>query len=208
MVVHNSVEYLPKPNDFNKEQFKRENNLKEKVILTVCRLVPWKGVGTVMKLLPDLKNDFPDISFVSIGDGPEFAKLKNEGEKIKNQSGLDIRFLGNLPRRDVVPWYLSADAYVLNTNYEGIAHTLVEALYFRAPVVTTNAGGNPEIIINEYNGLVVDYDNRVHLLQGIKRVLSNNDLVQNFKANSQEKLKGDFLWEKVVETHLQALKIT
>jgi len=204
-VVHNSVEYLPRPSDFNKENFKKENGLKEKVILSVCRLVPWKGVDKVMEVLPDLKKEFPEISLIVIGSGPEYEKLKERGEELKKKYGLDVRLLGGLERSELAPWYLSADAYVLNTNYEGIAHTLVEALYFGTPVATTDAGGNPEIIIDGYNGLVFEYNNLDEIRGGLKKLLSDKELVKKLKSNTQKKLAEDFLWEKVVETNLKAL---
>lgn len=205
LVVHNSVEYFSPLSDFDLERFKHENNLNEKVVLSVCRLVPWKGVGTVMDLIPELKKTFPSISFVSIGDGPELETLKKKAEQMRNEKGVDVRVLGYLPRKEIIQWYLSSDVYVLNTNYEGIAHTLAEALHFRVPVVTTPAGGTPEIISNEYNGLVVEFDNPEQLKEAIKRILTDKELVFRLKANSEEKLKGDFIWEKVVETNLRAL---
>jgi len=205
LVVHNSVEYLPVPKGFDKEEFKRENNLKEKVIITVSRLVPWKGVGPVMNVLPRLKEQNKEISFICIGAGPEFEKLKKQGGELGEKYGLDIRLLGNIPRKQVTPWFLTADAYVLNTNYEGIAHTLVEALYFKTPVIASRAGGNGEIIIDEFNGLMVDYSNEDQIFKALKRILSDENLIKKFKNNSSEKLKNDFIWQKVVETNLKAL---
>ena len=205
LAVHNSVEYLPDPADFSKEKFKRDNGLKEKVIITVSRLVPWKGVGPVMNVLPRLKEYCRGISFVCIGNGPEFNKLKKQGDKLAAEHGLDIRLLGNIPRRLVIPWFLAADAYVLNTNYEGIAHTLVEALHFKTPIVASKAGGNGEIIISGFNGLMVDYSNEGQIFLALKRILTDEELIKKLKNNSGEKLKNDFIWEKVVAVNLKAL---
>jgi glycosyltransferase involved in cell wall biosynthesis len=205
--VHNSVEYLPFPENFDKEKFKRENNLKEKIIITISRLVPWKGIGPVMNVLPRLQAELKEISFVCMGDGPEFNKLKKQGEKMATEYGLDIRLLGNLPRKQVTPWFLIADAYVLNTNYEGIAHTLVEALYFKTPVIATRAGGNGEIIFDEFNGLMIDYSNEEQIYKALKRILTDQELIKKFKNNSGEKLKNDFIWERVIEINLKALYV-
>lgn len=205
LVVHNSVEYLPWPDDFNKEKFKQKNNLKEKVIITVSRLVPWKGIGPVMNVLPRLQKEGKEISFVCLGDGPEFSKLKKQGDELEVKYGLDIRLLGNLPRREVANWFLTADAYVLNTNYEGIAHALVEALYFKTPIIATRAGGNGEIIIDEFNGLMVGYGDEEQIFKALRRILTDQELIKKLKNNSGEKLKNDFIWDKVVETNLKAL---
>ena len=207
MVVHNSVEYLARPTGFSADVFRKNNNLKGKVIVTVGRLVPWKGLEKILEILPELNKEFSGISLIIIGEGPELENLKEKAGQLKKEPNLDVRFLGRLPRAEVIPWYLSADAYVLNSNYEGIAHTLVEALYFGAPIVATNAGGTPEIITNEYNGLVFKYNQEDEMKACLRRVLSDNNLVEKLKNNAKEKLANDFVWEKVVEAHLEALKI-
>lgn len=207
LVVHNSVEYLPAPENFDKEKFKAENNLRKKVIITVSRLVPWKGIGPVMNVLPRLQGYNKEISFICVGNGPEFDKLKKQGDELAVKYGLDIRLLGNIPRKKVVPWFLTADVYILNTNYEGIAHTLVEALYFKTPIVTTRAGGNPEIIIHEFNGLMIDYSNEQQIFEALERILNDGELVAKLKNNSGEKLKNDFIWKRVIETNLKALAV-
>jgi glycosyltransferase involved in cell wall biosynthesis len=207
-VVHNAVDYLPLPANFDRDKFRQDKGLKNKVILTISRLVPWKGVGTVLDILPAIKKEAGEVSFICIGDGPESNNLKKQAEELKKRdSELDIRFLGNISRQEAVLWFLAADVYVLNTNYEGIAHTLVEALYFETPIVTTFAGGNPEVIENGLNGLLVQYDDQLQLTAAINRILTDKELIGRLKNNSKAKLKDDFIWEKVIEVNLKALGI-
>ncbi|OIO51181.1 MAG: hypothetical protein AUJ11_02090 [Parcubacteria group bacterium CG1_02_44_65] len=205
LVVHNSVEYLPLPENFDKEKFKREYQLKEKVILSVSRLVPRKGVGRIMALLPRLKESVNEFSFVCIGGGPEYENLKKQSSELTEKYGLDIKLLGNLPRNQVLPWFLSADAFVNYSHWDGIAHTLLEALYCKTPIVASRAGGNIEIVEDGFNGLLVDFGNEEQLLAAIRRVLTDQELIKKLKNNSGEKLKNDFIWEKVVAVNLKAL---
>lgn len=205
-VARNSVDYLPIPSDFNKEFFKKQNNLKEKVILTVCRMIPGKGVEKILEILPDLKKDFPEISFVGLGGGPELEKLAGKSRELKNRFGVDARFLGDLPRNEVIFWYLAADAYILNTRHEGMAHTLLEAAYLGTPVATTGAGGNPEIIEDGHTGLVFDFNDGEQIKSALKKILFDNDLAEKLAANAGEKLKSNFSWKKAVEANLRILK--
>ncbi len=205
LVVHNSVEYLPYPENFDKAKFKRENELKEKVIITVSRLVPRKGVSHVMKTLSELQKRTKEISFICIGGGPEYDNLKQQAEQLKSKYGLDIRLLGNLARKQVIPWFLTADAFVLYSHWEGIAHTLVEALYFKTPIVASRVGGNVEIVEDGFNGLLVDYGRESELLAALEKILTDQELAKKLKNNSGEKLKNDFIWDRVVETNLKAL---
>ncbi|MFH0955622.1 MAG: glycosyltransferase family 4 protein [Candidatus Falkowbacteria bacterium] len=205
LVVHNAVEYLSAPDNFDQEKFKRENQLQNKVIISISRLVARKGIGMVMKVLPRLKEYVNEISFICIGDGPEYDMLKKHGEELKQKYGLDVRLLGNLPRQQVIPWFITADAFVLNSNWEGIAHTLVEALSFKTPIIASRAGGNVEIIEDEFNGLLVDCGNEEQIFLALKRILTDQELVKKLKNNSGEKLKNDFIWDRVIETNLKAL---
>lgn len=205
LVVHNSVEYLPYPDDFDREKFKAENKLKEKVIITVSRLVPRKGVGQVMEVLPALSEKIGDFSFICIGDGPEYDNLTKQASELNIKYGLDARLLGNLPRKQVAPWFLAADALVLYSHWEGIAHTLLEALYFKTPIVASRAGGNVEVIEDGFNGLLMDFGDQKKLLDNLTIILSDKDLIAKFKNNSAEKLKNDFNWDQVVKINLKAL---
>ncbi|MFA6307047.1 MAG: glycosyltransferase family 4 protein [Patescibacteria group bacterium] len=205
LVAHNSVEYLPYPENFSKEKFKRENGLKEKVIITVSRLVPRKAVDRVIALLPRLKERVGEISFICIGAGPEYDNLKKQGSRLAEKYGLDIRLPGNLPRNQVLPWFLAADAFINYSHWDGIAHTLVEALYFKTPIIASRAGGNIEIIEDGFNGLLVDFGNEEQLFNSLIRILTDQELIKKFKNNSGEKLKNDFIWERVVEINLKAL---
>ncbi|KKS69993.1 MAG: Glycosyl transferase, group 1 [Parcubacteria group bacterium GW2011_GWA1_42_7] len=184
------MDYLPIPSDFNKEFFKKQNNLKEKVILTVCRMIPGKGVEKILEILPDLKKDFPEISFVGLGGGPELEKLAGKSRELKNRFGVDARFLGDLPRNED----------------EGMAHTLLEAAYLGTPVATTGAGGNPEIIEDGHTGLVFDFNDGEQIKSALKKILFDNDLAEKLAANAGEKLKSNFSWKKAVEANLRILK--
>lgn len=205
LVAHNSVEYLSAPENFDREKFKRENNLNEKVILSVSRLVRRKAVDRVMAQLPRLKERAGEITFVCIGGGPEYDNLKKQAAALAEACGLDVRLLGNLPRNQVVPWFLAADLFVNYSHWDGIAHTLVEALHFKTPVVASRAGGNVEIIEDGFNGLLVDFGDEEKLLNAMNKALTDQELIKKLKNNSREKLKDDFVWNKVVETNLKAL---
>lgn len=205
-VAPNSVDYLTISHDFDRESFKKKNDLREKVILTVCRMTPGKGVEKILEILPDLKKDFSQISFVALGDGPEREKLVQKSLELKRRFGLDVRFLGNVPRNETALWYRAADVFVLNTRHEGMAHTLLEAAYFGTPVATTGAGGNPEIIEDGHTGLVFDFNNGEQIKLSLKKILSDGILAQNLAGNAKGKIKSDFSWKKVLETNLRILK--
>ncbi|MCG2809755.1 MAG: glycosyltransferase family 4 protein [Candidatus Portnoybacteria bacterium] len=189
-VIYNSIDFL----DTRENSEVRPLN-EGKVILTVARLAPWKGVDTIIEIMPQLVERYKKIKFVVVGQGPEMENLKKMSE------GLGLResvfFAGKLGRREVVGYLRAADVFVLNTNYEGMSHTLLEAMKMGAPIITTKAGGNPETIKDGETGLLVDYRNKKQWLEAIISILDNPDLAKRLSKQAREDLKR-FSWDNVV----------
>ena len=143
------------------------------VLVTAARLVPWKGIGTLISILTTLKEAIGDVTLVIIGDGP----LKHDLEQRVLSSGLKdvVRFVGSLPQSSLGAAIKGADIFVLNTAYEGMSHQILEAMDLGVPVVTTKVGGNIELITSGVNGLLVSYDNRDELASAIERMTTHEE---------------------------------
>jgi glycosyltransferase involved in cell wall biosynthesis len=166
-----------------------------RLIVTACRLTPWKGVDGIIKIMSRLKEKIGETNLLVLGDGSELANLRS----LANSLGLNdnVYFLGRLDRAAMPEYFSAADAFVLNTNYEGLSHTLLEAMSAGTPIVTTNVGGNPELIENNAEGILVDYDNPDQLFTAILRVLTDQSLAAALAERAKSKLKS-FTWDKVI----------
>jgi len=70
-----------------------------------------------------------------------------------------------------VPAYLrAADAFVLNSSYEGLPHVVLEAMEVGVPVVATDAGGTGEVVVHERTGLLVPVGDGGALLEAVRRL--------------------------------------
>jgi glycosyltransferase involved in cell wall biosynthesis len=121
------------------------------LVLTVGRVLPWKGVDHLCVALAYV----PDVRLLVAGDGPALAAAKAQAAA----SGVEDRvtFLGQV-RRDQMPLYIKAADYVaLYSGYEGLSHTLLESLRAGTPVIASDKGGNPEVVRHGVNGLLVPY---------------------------------------------------
>lgn len=76
----------------------------------------------------------------------------------------------NLPREQALGWVQAADVFVINSTYEGLSHALVEAMSLGTPVIATDVGGNPELIDDGVNGLLVPAGNADELYDALKAV--------------------------------------
>ncbi len=112
----------------------------KRVLFTVVRCVPWKGVDFLIELLPKLSSD---TILVVAGDGP----MKEAWERLAVDRGVSgrVRFLGSVSSIIVADWNAASDAFVLASAYEGYPHVVVEALAAGRPCFVTDKAGNKEM---------------------------------------------------------------
>jgi glycosyltransferase involved in cell wall biosynthesis len=91
-----------------------------------------------------LQTEYPKLKLKIVGSGPELPFLQTlVGQK--NAADM-VEFLGNLPRQKALSYTQAADVFVLNSDYEGLSHVILEAQALGVPVLASNVGGNPEIV--------------------------------------------------------------
>ena len=181
-VVYNGTDF--KPLDLKKEEARKNIGISGNIILSAGRLVPWKGFKMLVKIMPELIKEHNFARLVIVGDGPEMETL----EIMKNNLGLQnkVYMVGKKPQEELKMYLAAADMFVLNTAYEGFSHQLLEAMAAGVPVVTTNAGGNPELVKQGDNGFMVKYNDELNLTEAIKAVFGNEDIRQKFSEEGKK----------------------
>ncbi|TSC79430.1 MAG: Glycosyltransferase [Parcubacteria group bacterium Gr01-1014_29] len=139
-----------------KDEARRILNLGGFVLLTVGRLVPWKGFQMLIELMPRLIQKIPDVKLVIVGTGPEEKNLQLTTYNLQ----LPVVFTGAVSKEKLLQHLAAADIFLLNTGYEGFSHQLIEAMAAGVPVITTNAGGNREVVRDGENALIARYNDR------------------------------------------------
>lgn len=167
-VIYNTFE---SPEAFSYAETRRKLNLAGRVLISVGRLVPWKGFGELIGVMPEIVCKFPDATLLIAGDGPERERLEKEIIRLSLQSR--VKLLGRLPQRELFEYLSASDVFVLYTGYEGFSHQLLEVLSLGVPIVTTKVGGNPELIENEKEGRLVPYGDKRGFGEAITEVLDN-----------------------------------
>jgi len=176
-----------------KEEARRVLGLDGFLLVTVGRLVPWKGFVMLVELLPKLVEVIPKVKLIIVGDGPERQQLELRSKKYKSRD--TVLLTGNVSKDKLAVYLAAADIFLLNTSYEGFSHQLIEAMSMGIPVVTTNAGGNKEVVRDGENALVAEYNNfeswkekilRLHEDEELRRVLSqsNKDIMQRYSVEN------------------------
>ena len=176
-VIYNA--YLPASDQLTCD-FK---NPREKTFVTVCRLVPWKGVNGILSAM----RAFPDYNLKVIGDGPLMDSLKAEALALNVSE--QVKFLGKMGRSEIMKTLSESSLFILNSTYEGLPHVVLEAFESKTPVVATRAGGTPEIVIDNQTGALVDVGSKEALVGGIQRALKSE---KHFVQEAEKMLSQKF----------------
>ena len=128
-----------------------------KVIMTLGRLDPVeqaKGFDRVIKMLPELKKQVPNIAYLIVGKGDDKARL----EAIADDHGVSdlVRYTGFIAEADKPNIYALADAYVMPSTGEGFGFVYTEAMACGIPVVGSSIDGSREALRNGMLGPLVD----------------------------------------------------
>ena len=164
-----------------------------KLIVTACRLTPWKGVDGIIRALPRLIEVLGKLNFLVLGDGPQLEKLKSLAQELSVADR--VFFLGRFDQEIVNNYTKAADVYILNTNYEGLSHALLEVMRMGTPIIASKSGGNPEVIDDKVNGLLIRYNNIDDIVDAAQKILSDPAQAREYVGRGYEKLKI-FSWDK------------
>ena len=170
-VIYNAFE--SSINEITKSEAKNNLNVESPCVISIGRLVPWKGFRALIEIMRDLLNDFPNLKLYIAGEGPDRKELSDLITKLNLEKSVSL--LGALPKEKLFEYISASDLFVLNTNYEGFSHQLLEVLSLNRPIVTTSAGGNPELIVDGESGILIEYNDKKALIESIGKILKDHD---------------------------------
>jgi len=116
-----------------------------------------------------------------------------------------FEFTGEKNKEEVIKQILNTFCIVITSKQEGMSIVLLESLFLEKPVVTTNVGIVPEIIINEYNGIILKNDSPQELANAIDELIDNNNLYVKIKENCLNTFLKNFKLEKYLKEHENVL---
>ena len=203
----NTVEVVPMGVDINYSKSEDNTNLKdvfeaEYLILSVGRLIDWKGTKYLIIAMKEVIKIFPNVKLVLVGVGPEKENLEKLTEELNLKR--NIIFTGYIEDVDLPKYYASSDIFVLpsidiNGYTEGLGVVLLEAMACGTPVIGSNVGGISDIIEDGYNGFLVPEKSPPELADKIIELLSNKKMAEEFSVNGLKIVREKFSWEIVCD---------
>jgi len=169
----------------------------EKLVLSVGRLVPQKGIEHLIKAVPNVAWRYPEARFVIVGEGWYRDHLQylagTTGEAWR------INFTGFIPDHELIALTMSADVLVMSSIYEPFGIVALEGMASGVPVVASRVGGLAEIIEHDKTGVLVHPGNPDSIAWGINHVFSNPDHARWLVQNAREMVQKTYSWEAIAK---------
>ena len=182
---------------------------KEKIILSVGRLVERKGFDYAIKALPQVLQNVPSAKYVIIGSGGYKKKLSLLVSELNLQE--KVIFLEGIGDEELKHWYKKSTVFVLpcrqvGGDVEGLGTVLLEAASFQLPVIVGNSGGAPEALVDKKTGLLVDPRSTEEIAAAIVEILSNSEKAKKMGEAGRNLVEEKFLCHQQLPEFLKIVK--
>lgn len=196
----------------NKQTLKKKYNIQNyKVILFVGRFGEKKGAHILIKAMKEVMQYRKDVALVMVGSKWYGENKTDDYTKslyalAKELSG-PVIFTGFLAPSDIPPYYDMGDIFVCTSQWnEPLARVHYEAMAAGLPIITTNRGGNAEVVSGLGNGIVIDdYSNPSHFSYNIHYLLNSPEICFQMGAAGRKLVEERFNWKRVSEDLLSTI---
>lgn len=205
------------PSKYNKDEILKEMNINANgkyIISYICRIAEQKRPYLLLQIIKQLKERRNDFLFVIAGDGPFLQDMKKNAKRYKIYD--NMVFLGNV--KDTQKIYAISDITINCSIKEGVALTSYESLAMGVPVISSDVGGQKELI-NEKVGVIVpclqdeeeilnfDYKQQeiFPYVEGIEKILNN---IKSYKEETRKRILNAFTIDNMIQNIENAIDQT
>jgi len=170
----------------------------KKVLMSVGRVVGWKGFQIVIQSLVELE----DFYYVLIGDGDYLNELRGLVKSLNLEER--VLLMGSIEHKNLPDYLAMADIFVQpSIGHEAFGITIIEAMSMSIPVVASNNGGIKDIIIDGINGYLFEINNIEEMIEKIK-------ICYEFKERISEEARKDvlskFTWTSSMDKLIEIIR--
>tara|TARA_B100000767_G_scaffold65978_1_gene62366 strand:- start:6594 stop:7739 length:1146 start_codon:yes stop_codon:yes gene_type:complete len=191
-VVYYGVDktYFNKATEYKKTKYLKLIKIEKKnyfIFCCIARHVKQKSLDFLILSFAKFSKKNLNCKLLLVGDGPERKKLIQISKRLNIYKKIIwIKFSENI--KEILTL---SDAFVLPSKYEGFGIVFLEAMLTNTPIISTNVSAIPEIIKNNYNGILIEPNNINQMVLALKKI-QNKRLVKKFNINSKKLLSNKF----------------
>lgn len=216
-VVYSGVDIDKYKPSWSMQGIENRNNLKsklkikeDKIVLYVSRLSPKKGSDIVLNAMKIVMESRNDVALVIVGskwygDNQVDQYTKSLNTLAKTLKG-PVVFTGFVPPSEIADYFNLGDVFICASQWEEpLARVHYEAMAAGLPIITTNRGGNAEVVKQEYgNGIAIDeYNNPNIFAEKINYILNNSKVAMEFGKTGRKYAINKYSWERVANDLLK-----
>lgn len=170
----------------------------KKIVLFVGRLEKRKGVDLLLKAIPDVVRQIPNVVFVFIGAdtktspaGGSYRQYILEQSKV-NCFQSHICLIGWVSEEELIEFYFSCDVFVAPSIYESFGLVYLEAMACGKPVIGTDIGGIPEVVNKNKTGLLIPLGNKQALIDSLVDLLIDEKKRELIGKTARQEVEENF----------------
>lgn len=180
----------------------RIDNIKKTIkIVNVAALTYQKDHETLLKAVNIVNRKNNNFILIIAGEG----ELKNRLIYLRDRLKLQDKVIFTGFREDALSLINFADIFVMSSRYEGLGTSIIDAMSLKKPVIATETGGIPELIISGKNGLLVPRENPEALAEAIIRLMQDKNLQKKLSRQAFKDARN-FSIEKTVEKTIEVYR--
>ena len=166
--------------------------------------MPLKGLDYTLKALKILKNDFPKIHLIIIGN----IKKNGHTERLIKKLNLEanVIFRSNLSKLEIKELYASSSIAIVSSLYEGFGYPVIEAMSCEIPLIATNVSAIPELTSNYAK--LIEPKNSEMISNSVKEIFSNYPKYIEIAKKGRQHVIQNFNWIKITEEYEKVISKT
>lgn len=180
-------------------------NKNEFILVSCSNIIKIKRVELILYALKQITNTY--IKWVHFGDGAEFEYLKEKALSI--HPNIHVEWKGRVKNEEVIQFYKKENPslFINVSSTEGIPVSIMEAFSFGIPAIATNVGGTHEILIDNYNGILLKENPTIEEIKSAILKIKNLDVneYEKFKFNAWNTINEKFDAEKNYKAFYKSL---
>lgn len=169
------------------------------LVMAVGRLVPVKNHAMLLAAVRHAQALGARCRLLIAGDGPLRPELDAQARALGIAS--IVEFLGT--RADLPDLLAACDIFVLSSNSEGMSNTIIEAMAAAKPVIATNVGGNPELVVHGHTGLLVEPRSAAAMADGIRTLVADPVRREAMGAEGRRRAEREFSVRRMLDEYQQ-----
>jgi len=194
----NFREYSVENSQIGKQKLGLKKN--ELLVGSIGRLTKQKNWTLLIEAAQHVLLTHPDVQFFILGDGEESQRLMRTITKFNVHNNFSILNYNT----DVSAILSAADIFVSTSKWEGLPYALLEAMYFKKPIIATDIGYVN--VLNSRNALLVEQNNPRALAESIIKLLMDETLMCNLRDEAYATLNSNFNYENFIRLHERLYK--